>query len=73
MPDDSPVYELNPGEYVRHEGDWWCCCPSGEKGALMRHEIVEHGDGSITVSPSILIYGKNTWHGYLENGVWREV
>jgi len=29
---------------------------------------------SITVSPSILVYGANnkSWHGYLERGVWKE-
>lgn len=32
-------------------------------------------DGTITVSPSILIshWEGRSWHGYLERGVWREV
>jgi hypothetical protein len=39
------------------------------------HTIVEHEDGTITVSPSILVTGSHgkQWHGYLERGVWREV
>lgn len=47
-------------------------------GSLSAHEVMEHADGTITVSPSILITGEDgngaiRWHGYLENGVWREV
>ena len=36
----------------------------------------EHDDGTITVSPSILMTSDNpagAWHGYLERGVWQEV
>jgi hypothetical protein len=39
--------------------------------------VVEHEDGTITVSPSILVStsrdGKplEVWHGFLERGVWR--
>ena len=33
----------------------------------------EHEDGTITVTPSIVITTHvGTWHGFLERGVWRE-
>lgn len=71
-----------PGEYGRHwfNGEWMCCAPGNSDmiGGLAKHTVVEHEDGTITVSPSILITywsGKEyqQWHGYLERGVWREV
>lgn len=73
---------LNPGEYRKSEGIWECRPPGDHppslQGNLSGHEVVEHEDGTITVSPSILC--KSTWagepvewHGYLERGVWREV
>lgn len=59
---------------------WICCSPNGHAGNLAAHAIAEHEDGTITVSPSILIRtsrdGGRTmvdlWHGFLERGVWRE-
>lgn len=72
----QPV-DLRPGDYwkVVHnagDGEWHAHVPSGETGSLGGHEVEEHEDGSITVSPSILVTGQRTWHGYLERGVWRE-
>lgn len=45
---------------------------------LGKHSIVEHDDGTITASPSVLWgddYGipGGGWHGFLEHGVWREI
>ena len=67
-PDDP-----HPGDYWRDEdtGVWMAYCPKGGIGALADHQVTEHEDGTITVSPSILMPGQ--WHGYLERGVWREV
>lgn len=70
---------LNPGEYAKdpETGHFYCCAPKGVKfhGNLANHKIIEHEDGTITVSPSILIkappYGE--WHGFLVRGVWREL
>lgn len=68
---------FNPGEYSKlPDGTWYCCSPNGHAGNLSRHTVVEHEDGTITVSPSILIKGgrdgsRELWHGYLERGVWR--
>ncbi len=69
-----------PGEYGKaSDGSFEGCAPGDEDMmcSLRRHLIVEHEDGTITVSPSILITtgsksGRKQWHGYLEKGVWRE-
>lgn len=69
---------LESGEYGKYSADnvWYGVPPNTDLLArLANHDIVEHEDGTITVSPSILCtgyYGKQ-WHGYLERGVWREV
>lgn len=52
------------------DGNWWCRPPKGGCGILGDHQVTEHEDGTITVSPSILMPGQ--WHGYLERGVFRE-
>lgn len=69
----------NPGEYskctdTRPYGKvfWNCTTPNGLYGCLANHNVTEHEDGTITVSPSILVGGEGGWHGYLERGVWRE-
>ena len=73
------TYRMLPdsGEYGQHEnGNWYCCPPNTDLiGNITAHNITEHEDGTITVSPSILIkrYDGKQWHGYLERGVWREV
>jgi hypothetical protein len=82
VPDETPVHELEPGDY-RREGEriLWGCAPNGEIARVDRRwSIVEEPDGTITVGPlseggssSILIHGPRGWHGYLEHGVWREV
>lgn len=67
---------MPPGGYRRDErGVWVICCPNGLHGSLARHEVVEHEDGTITASPSILVtlaHRGLSYHGYLERGVWRE-
>lgn len=71
---------LQPGDYGKVDGVWHCCAPpdTGDwvthfHGNLAKHTVVEHEDGTITVSPSILIKTHHgSWHGYLERGVWRE-
>lgn len=69
-----------PGDYGRGgaDGHWYCCVPNTDTlmGNLSKHTVVEHEDGTITVSPSILISSPHRgveWHGYIEKGVWREV
>lgn len=82
----------NPGEYAFMDNmneetlkaggvpHWLIYTPNGQYGSLRTHKVVEHEDGTITVSPSILIKDSVDWgktyidryHGYLEKGVWRE-
>lgn len=65
-------YDLNP-----KTGKWVGRPPGQNAGSFANHEVVEHEDGTITVSPSILLtdYDENgekiIWHGFLERGVWR--
>src|SRR5574337_1232062 len=65
-----------PGAYAcDSDGHWFATTPNGMAGALGAHQVTEHEDGTITVSPSILTtqgQGGPSWHGYLERGVWRE-
>ena len=72
---DLAPHELRPGEYGFWRGRWWCKTPNGLGGALSGHEVIEHDDGTITVSPSILVKQGTDgpeWHGFLERGEWRE-
>jgi hypothetical protein len=83
--DDWPFPALKPGEYGKDEDGLWYCVRPGEEfarggaqfgvlGNLGAHEVEEHGNGTITVSPSILISDGQgwSWHGFLERGVWRK-
>lgn len=77
LTDEHPVHQ--PGEYGIHpdDGNWYCCAPTDGDffGGLAKHNVVEHENGTITVSPSILITKPSTgaqWHGFLERGIWRE-
>lgn len=70
---------LNAGEYAKVKGVWYAETPNGECANLAAHQVIEHEDGTITVSPSILVSihfndgrpPKELWHGFLERGVWR--
>lgn len=71
---DGGYESLNPGEFGLMGGNWYGCTPNGHGANLSAHDVVEHKDGLITVSPSILVGDRSgpLWHGYLEHGVWRE-
>ena len=79
---DYPFPKLKLGEYGKsRDGIWYCCTPSGTEGMLgnlKAHTVVEHEDGTITVTPSILVtvHEKGVevqrWHGFLIKGEWRE-
>ncbi len=59
--------------YWKEEQTWFLYLPGAGIGALSKHTVVENSDGTITVSPSILMEGHlGKKHGYLENGIWRE-
>lgn len=57
---------------------WWCRTPTGDVGNLGGHEVVENEDGTITVSPSILVTTRRDgvdvelYHGFLVKGEWTE-
>lgn len=84
---DKEIYLLEPGEYTKCDGAWFSRDPWDDESwpprlsGLAKHDIIEHEDGTITVSPSILQHGghredgtkKEDWHGYLEHGEWRMV
>ena len=76
--DDLFPYDgIQPGDYFvwAMNGKWYGMTPNNLLCGLGNHKVTEHENGTITVSPSILVNngtsGK-TWHGFLENGVWRE-
>lgn len=64
---------IQPGDFFLHDcGSWYGMTPNGHMCNLANHKVVEH-DGVITVSPSIKVSTSEVvWHGYLENGIWRE-
>ena len=80
LPDDSDWSSQHPpGSYWKRGATWFAITPNGHLGNLSAHTVTEHDDGTITVSPSILVSttrpkdGKDVelWHGFLERGVWR--
>lgn len=79
-PNEQGQLFLAEGDYGLHPTSGWQCRPPGcHAGGIGKHDVVEHEDGTITVSPSILLAdyddqgNEKTWHGYLERGAWREV
>jgi hypothetical protein len=72
-PDADGQLLLKEGEYGKdRRGVWMCRPPGSHMGSLQGHQVNEHTDGSISVTPSILIDdGRTKWHGYLTNGEWR--
>jgi hypothetical protein len=67
---------LTAGQYGKwKDGTWYACTPNDHGANLSAHDVVEHDDGTITVTPSILVSNNKDgalWHGYLTRGVWRE-
>jgi hypothetical protein len=55
--------------------------PNGDVGAIRNAgqdgsavwDIIDHGDGTFSASPSIQVNSGGRWHGYLERGVFIEV
>jgi len=76
IPQPGGFQLLEPGEYGKWtDGTWSACTPNGHGANLSAHAVVENEDGTITVTPSILVSNNkdgNLWHGYLTQGVWRE-
>lgn len=63
---------------VGDEVVWMAMTPNGHIANLKRHQVVEHDDGTITVTPSILVTVPNHpdpviaagFHGFLTRGRW---
>lgn len=77
---DAEYFKLGdwqPGDYGKLESDgevdWMIMNPAGQLGSLGNHQIEEHPDGTITVTPSILDLAPGGWHGYLTKGCFIEV
>lgn len=65
------------GAYMKvlaEDGSTWCWYirdPTGDASSIRQHhQVVEHDDGTITVSPSIVVRHGNRWHGWLRQGEW---
>lgn len=85
-PDSDGTFRwLERGDYMLEpkSGRWLARVPDPrtndmDMSDLSSHQVVEHEDGTITVSPSIGHHGNTPegnrvyWHGFLERGVWRE-
>ena len=69
--DDSKV------SYWKNGGDWFLYLPYCGIGRLTLHSVVEHEDGTISVTPSVLMTGHKDGtvtqrHGFLTRGQWHE-
>jgi hypothetical protein len=75
-PDGISPHLFQTGDYGLWDGEWYGMSPNGLLAGLAKHQITIHEDGTITVSPSILVRGsppgEQSWHGYLKRGVWEE-
>jgi hypothetical protein len=73
--DETGHLLLKEGDYGKDKDGLWFARPPGcHTGCLSNHQVIEHEDGTITVSPSIRVADWRTeWHGYLVHGEWTEV
>jgi hypothetical protein len=72
MRDDLILAEGDYGQDAN--GVWHARPPGNHTGSLADHEVVDHEDETISVTPSILVdvAGIQTWHGQLTRGEWVE-
>ncbi len=80
-PDEKGKCSYPPGSYGFENGVWYFRHPDCHLGSLEKHQVIVHGDHTITVSPSILhrdfkiVDGKTVEyqvHGFIERGIWRD-
>jgi hypothetical protein len=71
-----PMSECRPGDYWHYAPIGWACkLPNGLRAGISKHNVEEHEDGTITVTPSILCIEYShgfDWHGHLTRGVFME-
>lgn len=67
-------FNLEEWSYGKNKwGVWFVMFPGDLLGCLQNHCVVEHEDGTITVSPSILVKNSDiSVHGFIEKGIWRD-
>lgn len=76
-PLSADMFDANPTNLTGEV--WMVVTPNQLMGNLSAHTVREHEDGTISVRPgdgssnSILVgHGEETYHGYIEHGVWSE-
>lgn len=73
-PDSEGNLWLKEGEYGKGtDGIWYAKAPGLKSGfgSLQNHQVTEHDDGTISVSPSIVMENHTGYfHGFLKNGIW---
>lgn len=77
---NSVEHPCRAGDYMKdpRDGHWYAIPPTATghlyPASIAAHEVEEHEDGTITVSPSLLITEPPNWryHGYLRRGEWTE-
>jgi hypothetical protein len=78
---DARKFFSQPGDYGKVGDSWMCRLPTWTElnmaVSLDVHVVVEHEDGTITVTPSILwdvscmpAMPETWWHGHLTHGEW---
>jgi len=72
--DEQGNLSLGEGDYGMDSHGVWLVRPPGcHAGRIPHHKVTVHLDGTITVTPSIVLDdGEKKWHGWLTKGVWRE-
>ena len=82
---EAGTLSLNDGDYgMDKHGKWYVRPPGQHAGGIGDHEVEEHEDGTITVSPSIVLHEptgefdasgnpilKEIWHGHLIEGIFK--
>lgn len=63
--------------YWKEQGVWYLYLPGCGLGNLSNHTVVEHEDGTISVTPSIRVQGHESGivtekHGHLTHGEWKD-
>lgn len=67
--------------YKGEDNNWYLWIPGVGLGNLKAHQVTENADGTISVTPSILVSSPMlvdghdvtaSAHGYLTNGIWKD-
>lgn len=73
--------------FLNGEWTWFIKTPTGIIGWLKNHKCIENEDGTLSVLPPIQGEGPNSilaqeyngseikrsWHGFIYNGIWKEI